>query len=126
MAWKRDYEPNTGDDPRALTRVIGQCCFNADKNLLETVSAVVPVVRVQFQPGDLLLLASDGLLECINEPTAQDRFARLEAELRRLHLTDHPLKQVVVHLIRARRGWPERRQHLRDRRSHPRGRRGGR
>jgi serine/threonine protein phosphatase PrpC len=95
-----DYDPDAGGDPHALTRVIGQCRFNADKNLLEARPAPVPVVRVQLQPGDLLLLASDGLLECINEPTAQDRFACLEAELRRLHLTDHPLKQVVVHLIR--------------------------
>ena len=100
VSLEEDYEPDSGIDPNALTRVIGQCRFNEANQRYETIPGPVPVVRAQLAPGDLLLLASDGLVECIHEATSQDRFGRLEAELQRLHLTDHPLKQLVVRLIR--------------------------
>ncbi len=100
LGMEEDYDPDSGLDPHALTRVIGQCLYNEEEHRLEPLDLPVPVVRVQLQPGDLLVLASDGLVDCINEPTAGDRFARLETELQRLHATDLPLKNLVRELIR--------------------------
>ncbi len=94
------YDPEDGIEPTALTRVIGQCHYDPPQPGLQPEDVPVPVVRVQLDPGDLLLLASDGLVECINEATNPDRLARMESELQRLHLTDHPLKELVRDLIR--------------------------
>jgi serine/threonine protein phosphatase PrpC len=99
VALLEEYDPDSGIDPRALTQVIGQCRFVEESRRFEPEELNIPVVQVQLHPGDLLVIGSDGLLECIDEPTARARLQRAEAELRRLHGVDHPLRLIVRELI---------------------------
>src|SRR5262249_34597263 len=92
-------DEGTGGARVLLSQAVGMCEFHDLKRSYEVQDLEPRLARVALEPGDVLLVASDGLVDCIDEATAPERVARLEEELRRLH--EHPpsLPGLVRHLI---------------------------
>jgi serine/threonine protein phosphatase PrpC len=83
----------------ALTRVIGACEFSLEQQRFVAVEQDADRLRVQLRSGDLLLLASDGLVEAIDASGTVEKIARLEAELRRQSQAERDLKKLVRKLV---------------------------
>jgi serine/threonine protein phosphatase PrpC len=89
--------PELDVDPKALTRVVGMGRLDPEFGMFMALPLQPPLLRVQLNEGDLLLLASDGLVECIDEPGGPERLRRLAETLRRGH--SGPLRPLVRELI---------------------------
>jgi serine/threonine protein phosphatase PrpC len=89
----------TNDQEAALTRVVGACCFSQTNDAFVPVEQQAEVLHVQLRPGDLLLLASDGLIDGIDKPTEEAKIEMVEKELCRLSAADEGLPQLVRQLI---------------------------
>jgi serine/threonine protein phosphatase PrpC len=89
--------PDLEMDPSALTRVVGMGRLDPECGVFMPVPIQPPLLRVQLNEGDLLLLASDGLVECIDSPPGPERLQRLHDALRHGHAG--PLRHLVRDLI---------------------------
>jgi serine/threonine protein phosphatase PrpC len=98
-ARERDFSFELDRQATALTRVIGACEFSLELQGFLAIDQSPACVRVQLQRGDLLLVASDGLIEAIDESGTQEKVARFEAELRQLAQTEKDLKRLVRRLV---------------------------
>lgn len=96
---ERDFSFDPQPDAAALTRVIGACELPLIGESFVAVEQAGDRLQVRLQPGDLLMLASDGLLEGIDAPGEREKLARFEAEVRRLGQPGADLKKLVRQLI---------------------------
>jgi serine/threonine protein phosphatase PrpC len=99
-AWRSpDYQPDV-DPPDALTRVVGRGTFDVVRRRLRPQPLAVCPTWVRLNPGDLLLVASDGLVRCIDEPEEQDQVRRLTTTLQTAETEKVALPLLVQRLIR--------------------------
>ncbi len=94
-----DYRPDL-DPPGALTRVVGRGTFDPVRRTLRPQPLAVSPVWVRLNPGDLLLVASDGLVQCIDQPTEPEQVARLTRTLQEAETAKMALPLLVQRLIR--------------------------
>jgi phosphoserine phosphatase RsbU/P len=67
------------------------------------VSGQMPESELQLEPGDILLLYTDGAVEAMNAQRKQYGAERLAQQLELVH--DLPVHEIREHLLRAIRGW---------------------
>ena len=96
---ERPFSVQPVEQAKALTRVIGAC-----EPALEGVEFVVvdqapDTRRAELRRGDLLMLASDGLVDGIDALGPHERVVRFEAEVRQLNQSEKDLKKLVRRLV---------------------------
>ena len=68
---EENFTMSSSPDSESLTRVIGAKGFSKDKNLFIPACEKGDPLRIQLEKDDLLLLASDGLIDCIDALTPE-------------------------------------------------------
>ncbi|MFZ4437612.1 MAG: PP2C family protein-serine/threonine phosphatase [Syntrophales bacterium] len=89
--WKLTTDHNVGMEQKfsftgesqkdALTRVIGACQYDEKQSRFKPLEETGDPLRVQLCIGDILILASDGLVSCIDGASEMLKMKRLEQEL---------------------------------------------
>ncbi len=96
---EKDFSLESDAQDAALTRVVGACQFSEPDNAFLPQQQQAESLRVQLRPGDLLLVASDGLVDGIDQPTEQDKTDLLAQAVEALVAKNTPLPQLVRHLV---------------------------
>ncbi|OQY11529.1 MAG: hypothetical protein B6I30_06580 [Desulfobacteraceae bacterium 4572_187] len=86
-------------DSDALTRVIGARDFSQTEHKFVPSAEEGDPLRVQLKKGDMLLLASDGLIDCIDALTPEQKIDRIEKHIRKFSDDDMRLNELVRQLV---------------------------
>jgi len=96
---EQNFTMTSCPDSEALTRVIGAKGFSKDKNLFLPACEKGDPLRIQLEKEDLLLLASDGLIDCIDALTPELKAGAAEKQIRSLVKEKSHLKTIVREMV---------------------------
>ncbi len=84
----------------ALTRAMGACEFDQGQRKFRPDPQEPEVLQIQLAVDDLLMLATDGLVDCVDAPDPESKLNCLEEHLRGLVADGNSLTELVGTLIR--------------------------
>ncbi len=94
-----EYRPEI-DPPGALTRFLGCGVFDSERQAIRPLPLEEEPIPIALQPGDLLLVGSDGVIQCIDAADLAEKTERLSSTLRTAAAEGLALPRLVQRLIR--------------------------